>query len=222
MNRTAVTVPVNGIVVITDWSEEWRENYPDMRIAFSCRRGGYREIPPGTDTVESILKVSHNPPSECEPYRQLLVLATVESNQPELLSVELHFRTLGDTTAYYVRPMQVVDLDRFEVMIPARIVRDYGAEYYIVARIGRGVSSAGSTSTPFQVFTSYSYTADIPEELPGDEFLEEFIPPGQLEYGSSPESEEMEDEKPGTFGIQILIVLIIATIAILLYQRFGS
>ena len=180
------------------------------------------EPPPGIEIVESIFKVTHEPPPACDPYRQLIILATVECDQPELLSVELHFRSIGDTTAYYFRVMDPLDIDRFEARVPARVVGKFGTEYFIVARKGRGVASAGSAAKPFQVFTSYSYDGEVPEDLPGDDFLEEYAPPKEREFFSDQQEDESEIRRPSTLGIQILLVLIIATIVYLIYQKFGS
>jgi hypothetical protein len=179
------------------------------------------EPPPDIKIVESVFRVTHHPPPACEPYRQLPIIATVECDQPELLSVELHFRTVGDTMAYYSRPMSPLDIDRFEGVVPARIVGGYGVEYFIIARKGRGVAPSGSVSKPYKVYTSYSYDGTVPDDLPGDEFLEEYEPPVERDFSMDEQQTESEIRKPSTFGIQILVVLIIATVVYLIYQRFG-
>ncbi len=179
---------------------------------------GFGEFPEDTPSVEGGFSVSHTPPPTCAPYRELLVSATTQCATPESLRVSLHFRTLGEG-GFYDRPMEPIGVNLFQGSVPARIVADRGAEYYITARFGQGMASAGSPDAPFAVTTGYRYEGPIPEELPGDDFLQSLeLPPEPGETGEEAQTSDAESRS----DIQLVLVLIIVALVALLYQRLST
>jgi hypothetical protein len=182
-----------------------------------------RNIIEGEQSVESHFTVAHTPPGTCHPYRELPVAARVETNQQGTLTLELFFRSLGSEQGYYRRAMEPVSHELYTTEIPARIVGDFGVEYYIVARLGMGTVQAGSIDSTFKVATEYSTGGGAPEWLPGDDFLETFEPPEDPRetYRAAQERKERQT-KGGALGTQFALILILVLIGVLVYQRLGK
>lgn len=165
----------------------------------------------------AMLQLRHTPPPSCSPYAPLEVVATVQTTLFDSMGVTLMFRQVGDSAGYYPRPMEPISSERYWTEVPARVVGDLGVEYYIEAKAGMARTRAGSPSEPFLVATAYSFRGDLPEELPGDDFLRE------LEELPTPERPATPvRERPGGVGVQVLLLLILGALGYLIYQRIGS
>ena len=182
-----------------------------------------REVVPDEPTVSSRFTVDHTPPFSCRPYTELPVSARVISESPLEVNVALFFRSLGSTVGFYWREMPVVEYEVYSTSIPARTVGDLGVEYYIVARRGAGTVQAGRADSTFKVATDYAYEGDVPDLLPGDEFLEVYKPVSDpAESFRVAQGAEDRGLRGSTLSIQLLLVLIILIIGILIYQRLGQ
>jgi hypothetical protein len=145
----------------------------------------------------------------------------VVSESPLELNVALFFRSLGSAVGFYWREMTPLDYQLFSANIPARIVGDLGVEYYIVARRGAGTVQAGRADSTFKVATDHAYEGEIPDELPGDEFLELYKPISDPAESFWVARDARKGGSVSTLGIQLLLILIIGVLGILIYQRLG-
>lgn len=181
-----------------------------------------REAVPDEPTVSSRFTIEHTAPFSCRPYTQLAVSARVISESPLEVNVALFFRSLGSTVGFYWKEMTPIDYDVYSTDIPARIAGDLGVEYYIVARRGAGTVQAGRADSTFKVATDYAYQGDVPDFLPGDDFLELYKPVSDpAESFRVAQEAHRRDSGRSTLGIQFLLILILLTIGILIYQRLG-
>lgn len=182
------------------------------------RAGALGEESPDLPIVEGGLSLNHTPPPSCEPYRELDVSVTVECAMLESVRVTVHFRELGDG-GFYDRPMEWVGGNLFRSSIPARIVGNNGAEYYITARLGPGMARAGSPQQPFAVATPYRFEGAVPDELPGDDFMRAF----SLDEPDTTVAESGNVTESGSeLGVQLVVLMVLIAMAFMIYQRIGS
>lgn len=181
-----------------------------------------REILPDEPTITSRFTVDHTPPFSCRPYTELPVSAHVVSESPLELNVALFFRSFGSTAGFYWREMTAIGAEVYSASIPARTIGELGVEYYIVARRGAGTVQAGRADSTFKIATDYAYQGDVPDFLPGDEFLEVYKPLADpAESFRVAQEAQKKDSGRSTLSIQFFLILIILTIGILIYQRLG-
>lgn len=176
------------------------------------------EPDPSLPVVEGGITVQHTPLPSCRPYEELEVSATVQSARPESTQVLLHFRSLGQE-GYYDRPMEWLGGSLYRGSVPARIVGDYGVEYYITARLGLAVASAGRPDQPLVVTTPYQFRGEVPETLPGDEFFQEL---SLVDSGPQEPAREETPARKTDWGTQVVIVLVLAAVGYFLYQRLST
>ncbi|MBN1426726.1 hypothetical protein JXA88_19450 [Candidatus Fermentibacteria bacterium] len=180
--------------------------------------GAINEPPPDepVDADSAAFVIRHTAPYSCAPYAPLEITVAVESPLPESLLVILLFRQLGDPGGFYPRLMEPTSWDRYWAEVPARVVGDLGVEYYIEARAGRGRTAAGSAHNPFQVATAYTFGGDIPDELPGDDFLREVEEPP---IGEAPPAGTRA--RGGGIGLQLILLVLVGALGYLIHERIG-